>query len=325
MALGSTPLMVESNEDDIDLETLQAQIDLSLAHTKDVVSTWLRPKYGDASTKPRNDDKELAELLKRPPRLGVGAPTPVSTGNLGHETLKLKSKLAGNKRMREEAKDARISEDEEESKAGAIKKRARVDPFGPKEKKKQCKGGQTNAHGVLSQTEQFVDVDRPKLGPTTKRDHTQSLPSQPFDRREQAGNANKKKKGKQDKGLTDQSDSLPNASTEIKKEVQTPVANGGTPVNAPSGPDADRNDGQHVSLAVSPSQHAHHAKLSPASFPPSPSKDRPYSLVQALGGVPLLNLYGPPPEHAQQPSPKKKRKRKKRKNQDQNGGHKGLE
>lgn len=59
------------DEDDIDLEALQAQIDLSLAHTKNLVSSWLKPAYGDANVSQISrvkEEKEIEELLRRPPR-----------------------------------------------------------------------------------------------------------------------------------------------------------------------------------------------------------------------------------------------------------------
>lgn len=57
-------------EEDIDLEALQAQIDLSLAHTKELVSSWLTPTQGNAfsSKSKSNTDKEIEEILRRPPR-----------------------------------------------------------------------------------------------------------------------------------------------------------------------------------------------------------------------------------------------------------------
>ena len=74
-------------------------------------------------------------------RLGVGAPIPASTGSLGHESVKLKNKLTGKKRSREDEgkHDGPVSEDEEESRAGAIKKKTKLDPFAPREKKKKAK------------------------------------------------------------------------------------------------------------------------------------------------------------------------------------------
>ena len=146
---------MESLENDVDVETLQAQIDLSLAHTQNLVSSWLKPKYGNAtaSSSRANQERELEELMKRPPRyassslmragsdlcvprLGVGAPIPSSAGVAGHEAMKLKGKLASRKRPREEddTKTIVISDDEDESRAGSIKKKARQDPFAPKPK-----------------------------------------------------------------------------------------------------------------------------------------------------------------------------------------------
>lgn len=54
-------------EDDIDLEALQAQIDLSLAHTKELVSSWIKPSASSSKTR-KNVDKEIEEILRRPPR-----------------------------------------------------------------------------------------------------------------------------------------------------------------------------------------------------------------------------------------------------------------
>ncbi|KAJ3488801.1 hypothetical protein NLI96_g2580 [Meripilus lineatus] len=128
------------DEDEIDLEALQAQIDLSLAHTKNLVSSWLQPTLGTHPVSSRHkEDKEIQDLLRRPSRLGVGAPIPASVGSLGHETLKLKHKLSGKKRAREddrmEALTTERSEDEAESRAGAIQKKPRIDPFASKKGK----------------------------------------------------------------------------------------------------------------------------------------------------------------------------------------------
>ncbi|GJE84263.1 hypothetical protein PsYK624_003390 [Phanerochaete sordida] len=139
---------MEDYENDLDAEALQAQVDMSLAFTQNLVSSWMKPKYGSgtASSSRGNQEKELEELMKRPPRLGVGAPIPASTGVAGHEAMKLKGKLAGKKRAREEedVKMAEVSDDEGESRASAIKKKARPDPFAPKPKKQKA-----NAPGVI--------------------------------------------------------------------------------------------------------------------------------------------------------------------------------
>lgn len=58
-----------SEEEDIGLETLQAQVDMSLAFTQNLVSSWLKPTEGKLpSSRARNDEKELEEYMRRPPR-----------------------------------------------------------------------------------------------------------------------------------------------------------------------------------------------------------------------------------------------------------------
>lgn len=74
------------------------------------------------------------------PRLGVGAPIP-ETQSLAREATRLKSKLEGGKKRyrEEETVESRQPqpESEEESRAGAIKKKARTDPFSMATKKKK--------------------------------------------------------------------------------------------------------------------------------------------------------------------------------------------
>lgn len=56
------------DDEGIDLETLQAQIDLSLANTQTLVSSWLKPGRGESSAKRDDHEREIQELLKRPAR-----------------------------------------------------------------------------------------------------------------------------------------------------------------------------------------------------------------------------------------------------------------
>ena len=58
------------DDDNIDLEELQAQIDLTLANTQNLVASWIDPNYGPSTSKQTlaNQEKEIEELLKRPPR-----------------------------------------------------------------------------------------------------------------------------------------------------------------------------------------------------------------------------------------------------------------
>lgn len=67
------------SDSDIDAETLQAQIDMSMAYAQDVVSGWMKASGTLASSsangssnggqgKKRDVEKELEEMMKRPPR-----------------------------------------------------------------------------------------------------------------------------------------------------------------------------------------------------------------------------------------------------------------
>jgi len=64
VAKTATPEMAE---DEIDLESLQAQIDLSMSFAQDLVSTWVSTKSSSTS---RNQklERELQEYIRRPPR-----------------------------------------------------------------------------------------------------------------------------------------------------------------------------------------------------------------------------------------------------------------
>jgi hypothetical protein len=54
-------------EEELDDETIQAQVDASLAKIYSVTSTWLKPKKKTSAPK-RDFEKELEEIMRRPPR-----------------------------------------------------------------------------------------------------------------------------------------------------------------------------------------------------------------------------------------------------------------
>lgn len=58
----------EMNEDEIDTETLQAQIDLSMSFAQSLVSSWIEPHKFPSSSRRKNIEQELTEYMKRPPR-----------------------------------------------------------------------------------------------------------------------------------------------------------------------------------------------------------------------------------------------------------------
>lgn len=59
--------MASAEEDDIDLETLQAQIDRSVAFTNELVSSWIKPSLQSSSSR-RTTEQEFEQLIRRPPR-----------------------------------------------------------------------------------------------------------------------------------------------------------------------------------------------------------------------------------------------------------------
>ncbi|KAH9050773.1 hypothetical protein EDB87DRAFT_1583212 [Lactarius vividus] len=145
---------MEEPNNDIDTETLQAQIDLAMAQTQNLIASWLPASSGSltqSSSRAAEAEAELQALLRRPPRLGVGAPLPESHAPA---QVRLVQKLqGGKKRARETANGAhadvvgvkKTKEGEEESSAeesrvGTIRKRTIVDPFeaaGKKGKKRR--------------------------------------------------------------------------------------------------------------------------------------------------------------------------------------------
>ncbi|VDC02507.1 unnamed protein product [Peniophora sp. CBMAI 1063] len=157
--------MAAGPEEDIDFETLQAQLDKTWAYAHSVVDSWT--KRGKSTAAPSiMSDKELNDLLRRPSRLGVGAPMPDSTSSSvasAREALKLKYKLEGKdkkKRAREEEETHKGDEDEdgEESRASAIRKKPRIDPFAsPGGKKRKAEKGSGVSHAK----------EQPVAGPST--------------------------------------------------------------------------------------------------------------------------------------------------------------
>ncbi|KAJ3935025.1 MAG: hypothetical protein NXY57DRAFT_991527 [Lentinula lateritia] len=140
-------------EDDIEPEALQAQIDLSMSVTNDLVSSWMKPSNKPKTLYNQTLEAELKEYMRRPPRLGVGASIPESTSVSSRETARLKGSLVGKgkKRAREEEGEtsSKPSDDEGESRAGAIRKKTVPNPFTmptPKKKKLSQVGGTMNVN-----------------------------------------------------------------------------------------------------------------------------------------------------------------------------------
>lgn len=145
--------------DTIDAQTLQSQIDMSMSLVHNLVSSWVKPSQ--KTTKSTDTQRELEELMRRPPRyvftnhsriiftqlflrLGVGAPIPESSA-ASRDTARLKNHLIGKKRTRDEAQDdkkpSQSSDDGEDSRAAVVRKKTKPDPFaGSKKKRNQPNG-----------------------------------------------------------------------------------------------------------------------------------------------------------------------------------------
>jgi hypothetical protein len=141
---------MNGNEDDTGLESLQAQIDMSISFAQDLVSSWVESSKVAATSRSHDLEKELKEYMRRPPRygeysrlafgpdllfrLGVGAPIPESNGlSKAGTRLKdqLQDKLERNPTFEEkrELEECNGSDSPDESKASVIKKKARLGPL----------------------------------------------------------------------------------------------------------------------------------------------------------------------------------------------------
>ena len=60
---------MDGADEDMDLETAQAQINMSVAFLDDLVSGWMKESKAKLPSQPRGDEeKELEEYMRRPPR-----------------------------------------------------------------------------------------------------------------------------------------------------------------------------------------------------------------------------------------------------------------
>ena len=75
---------MEEPNNDIDTETLQAQIDLSMAYAQNLIASWL-PTSGpmnQSSSRAAEAEAELQAILRRPPRYVRLFPSPNLTRRL---------------------------------------------------------------------------------------------------------------------------------------------------------------------------------------------------------------------------------------------------
>ncbi|KAG8682102.1 hypothetical protein FRC09_017016, partial [Ceratobasidium sp. 395] len=150
-------------EDDIDAETIQSAADMSLSLALSMVQSWMPSSSSSVDPSITESRKKLDEYMRRPPRLGVGAPLPTTaTQNQNqathHETQRLKNRLVGSGAARRRAEDAKLNGsnkpdsedgDEAESRTSAMKKKE---------------------HGKSSSLSVFGTSTTPKAASTTPRE-----------------------------------------------------------------------------------------------------------------------------------------------------------
>ncbi|KDQ64308.1 hypothetical protein JAAARDRAFT_43411 [Jaapia argillacea MUCL 33604] len=302
---------------------------MSMAFAQELVSSWMKPSFKNSTSLPKHDtDKELQEYMRKPPRLGVGAPIPESSGITGRDSMRLKGQLTGGKGKKrsreEEGPKAEVpSDDEEDSRAGAIRKKTKVDVFSGRGKKgKKHKGERLTSlptplptptpapkhlvHGEHSGRDNLAAYAKTIVGDEDATSSTTlELPSEPH---VHSPTSEKKKRRKRTHGAAGVA---PDVS---QRQLHDP--------NHDSGSASPKIHTPHLPDATSSSPPPTYGILSGPShiLPPSPSKGTPTlssSSIPAdpLTGLPILNLNGPPAinGHVVDGSPKKKRKRKKKK------------
>ncbi|KAH9482755.1 hypothetical protein JR316_0004855 [Psilocybe cubensis] len=276
------------DDDSVDTAALQAQIDMSMSFAQSLVTSWMDPHKFPKSSRRQHLEQEITEYMKRPPRLGVGAAIPEGMQSQTREVARLKGKLTS-KRPREEVDavpSSVASDDEDESKVIAVKKKARFDPFdvvhGKKKKKK------------ISDTAS-VKLEAPVSPPASP---TKAYTSENTGDDHRPGDSDKvvtspKSKKKRSKSLN------PMDIVDDTKQT-TPPANSET---LPPSLHEDAKNLAHEALAAQ-----------------SPSKSSRKTLPLDLLKIPLLNLDGPPsdPENDHEPvtpsTPTKKKRKRRKKN-----------
>ncbi|OBZ76464.1 hypothetical protein A0H81_03746 [Grifola frondosa] len=328
------------DDDDIDPETLQANIDMSMAFTQNLVESWMKSSKAKlpSSQSHGNEERELDEYMRRPPRLGVGATVPESSGVLSRNAARLKNKLSGKsgkKRMRDEEPEAAAppSDDEEESRAGAIRKKAKLDPFAKKAKGKKKKvridvpytpsAPATSTllepaiieEGHVAVELKFPEMDVDVVGQLDSRtsSHRKKKKKHRHKKRRTAGSPNVDSPQSQPVASTSKAPPSPPLHREV---IEISDGSSGLPpkVGQSSSPVVGKTGGA-PSATHSPAKGTVAMTSTQRSPSSSASHRKSHAKYFDIFSLPLLNLDGPPPGVAgsESASPRKKRKRKKKK------------
>ncbi|KAH7887593.1 hypothetical protein F5I97DRAFT_1861488 [Phlebopus sp. FC_14] len=150
-------------DEDVDTETLQAQIDMSMSFVHNLVTSWIHPVHAaQLRTAATHAERTLDEELRRPARLGVGAPIP-GIPPAARDAAKLKHRLSKASEKRPTS-DQPLSQphstSDEEEKGRATKRKIRGDPFAMEKSKKKRKISEVLQIGPTPGTSQHRALDR---------------------------------------------------------------------------------------------------------------------------------------------------------------------
>ncbi|KAI0306831.1 hypothetical protein B0F90DRAFT_1914976 [Multifurca ochricompacta] len=331
---------MDEPNNDIDTETLQAQIDLSMAYAQNLITSWLPTSSSltQSSSRAAEAETELQALLRRPPRLGVGAPIPETSapaqarlkrqleGGKKHGTEVMKNGVPSTTAKKEEEEDSA-----EKSRVPTIRKRQRVDPFEPGGKKKHKKEKEREREVAMMMTTMMTTKEakvataaegsRKQLG-TKKKKKKKTVPTsegrwQGREERvvlEAPPDGESRLVDSHDINILQDEDSvmsiLPSLDESQKPHQQKDQDRVAEPLRsaALSGP------GTASSIAA-PNQSRQTSLLFSARKPPTTTVPH-VKAARPVSPPPLLNLTGPPPiapENIEGPPPKKRKRKKKKK------------
>ncbi|KAG6378739.1 hypothetical protein JVT61DRAFT_13012 [Boletus reticuloceps] len=279
--------------DDIDVESLQAQVDMSMSFAQNLVTSWIKPThFAQLRSSGTNATQILEEELRRPPRylmifsvhgltkqnlyrLGVGASIP-TVPPMSHEVSKLTRRLGKNRAKHESVVESQpqnpLKSDDEEHKGRPTKRKTKADPFGHEGRKKKRKAEST--------ANPYPSVENVSTNPVSLLKETA------FGEPAKHNSSSEKEKrrtglGKQQSHVTEgRRSATPVSSSPVGLPVQTTFSQSLTALTVPSLMKPSRE----ISVPVpgdptTPKSSRVHTNL--------PDKAKPL-------GIPLLNLDGPP-------------------------------
>jgi hypothetical protein len=68
-------MAAQEQEDTIDLQDLQAQIDLSMSFAQNLVTSWVQPTHFSKSGRQSDLESEIKEYMRRPARYAISLTT----------------------------------------------------------------------------------------------------------------------------------------------------------------------------------------------------------------------------------------------------------